>query len=145
MLRSVRNFLHEKDAEQALDLELRSCVDLLAEEKMRQGVGREEARRQALIELGGMEQVKEEVRAVRGLPFLESAIRDVRFGLRNLLRAPGFTCAVILTLGLALGANAAVFTLLDRLILRPLPVEEPGTLVIVNAPPIPGRARLVVM
>ncbi|MFB3904618.1 MAG: ADOP family duplicated permease [Acidobacteriota bacterium] len=145
MLKSARNFLQKRRAEQALDEELRSCVDLLTEEKMQRGVGQAEARRQALIELGGVEQVKEEVRAVRGLPFLEAMIRDVRFGLRNLVRAPGFTVAVILTLGLALGANAAVFALLDRLVLRPLPVKEPAALVIVSAPPIPTRSRLTVM
>ncbi len=145
MWKSVRNFLRKDEAEQALDEELRSSIELLTEEKLRQGVPPAEARRQALIELGGIEQVKEEVRAVRGLPLLEAILRDIRFSVRNLVRVPGFTIAVIVTLGLALGANCAVFSLLDALVLRPLPVAEPSTLVIVNVPPIPTRIKMTVM
>ena len=138
MLGRIRNFLRRNSAEQALDAELQSCVDLLAEERMRRGIAPAEARRQALVELGGVAQVKEEVRDVVGLPLLEAAWRDVRFAVRHLARSPGFSITVILTLGLALGANSAVFALLDKVVLRPLPVKDPGALVIVSAPPIPN-------
>lgn len=139
MFRRVATFLRKRKVEQELDDELRASVDLLAEEHIQKGVEPQDAIRLARIELGGVEQVKEEVRATRGLPILDSAIRDLHHALRNLARAPGFSIAVVVTLSLALGANASVLALLDRLILRPLPVKEPGSLVAVHAPRLPER------
>lgn len=137
MFRCVTTFLRKRHVERELDDELQASVHLLAEEHMKRGAAPQEAVRLARIELGGMEQVKEEVRKARGLPMLDSLMRDFHHGLRNLVRAPGFSIAVVVTLGLALGANASVLALLDRLVLRPLPVKEPGRLVVVNAPPLP--------
>jgi predicted permease len=131
--------MFRRKAEQELDDELRASIDLLAEEHVGRGVEAREALRLARIELGGVEQIKEEVRAARGFRMLDSSIRDLHHGVRNLARAPGFSIAVVVTLGLALGANASVLALLDRLILRLLPVKQPGGLVIVNAPRLPER------
>jgi hypothetical protein len=139
MLRRLATFFRKRQLEQELDEELRATVELLAERHMQRGASSQEAVRLARIELGGAEQVKEEVRGARGLPMLDSLFRDVHHGLKNLVRAPGFSIAVVATLGLALGANASILSLLDRLILRPLPVKEPGSLVAVNAPPLPER------
>jgi hypothetical protein len=139
MLRRVLTFLRKRKVEQGLDDELRASVELLAEENMRQGTSAQEAVRAARIELSGVEQVKEEIRDARGLPFFDSVIRDFHHAIRDLVRSPGFSIAVVATLGVALGANASLLSLLDRLILRPLPVKEPASLVVVAAPPLPGR------
>jgi len=150
MFRRVTSFLRKGQLERELDDELRASIDLLAEEHMKKGVDPQDAIRRARIELGGVDQVKEEVRGVRGLPMLDSVIRDLSEGMRSLVRSPGFSIAVVITLGLALGANASVLALLDRLILRPLPVKEPGSLVAVHAPRLPERpssgiVKMVVM
>ena len=100
MFRRVATFLRKRNVEQELDDELRASVDLLADEHINKGVGPQDAIRLARIELCGVEQVKKEVRATRGLPMLDSTIRDLYHALRNLARAPGFSIAVVVTLGL---------------------------------------------
>jgi hypothetical protein len=111
--------------EQALDDELSSSVELLKEMKMKEGLSHREARRQALIELGGIEQVKEEVRAIRFGRFLDNLARDLRFAVHQLRRNPGFTTTVILTLALSVGANTAIFSLVNALLLKSLPYRHP--------------------
>jgi hypothetical protein len=137
MLRRVIHFFSKRRVEQDLDAELQSTIELLAAEHIRAGASPQDALRLARLELGGIEQVKEDARGARGLPALDSFVRDLRHALRDLMRAPGFSISVVATLGLALGANAAVLSLLDKLILRPLPVSEPDRLVTVVAPPLP--------
>jgi putative ABC transport system permease protein len=112
-----------------LDDELRSSVEVLTEEKMKDGYSRSAARRQALIELGGVEQVKEEVRAIRAGRFLEDFAKDVRFGLRTLAKSPGFTLVAVLILALGIGASTVMFTILDAVLLKPLPFPEPERMV----------------
>jgi predicted permease len=121
-----RNLLRKDTVEQALDEELQSSVEFLTEEKMKDGLSRAAAHRQALIELGGVEQVKEEVRAIRAGRFLEDFARDLRFAFRTLAKSPGFTAVAVITLALGIGANTAVFNIVRELVFspRPYPHEE---------------------
>ena len=123
-----RNLLRRNMVEQSLDDELNSSVELLAEEKMKEGLSHPEARRRALIELGGIEQVKEEVRAIRLGRFLDNLARDLHFAVRQLRRNPGFTVTVIVTLALAIGANTAIFSVVNALLLTSLPYAHPERL-----------------
>ena len=124
-----RNLLRRSTVEQALDEELQSSVELLTEEKMNEGLSPPEARRQALIELGGVEQVKEQVRAIRLGGFLETLARDLRFAARALAKSPGLTAIVVITLALGIGVNTAIFGIVNGMLLRPLPVRAPEQIV----------------
>ena len=128
ILSLFRNLLRKHTVEKALDDELRSSVEILAEEKMKDGFSRSVALRQALIELGGVEQVKEEVRAIRVGNLLENLTRDLRLAFRTLVKAPSFTAVVILTLALGIGANATIFAMVSRFVLQTAPVGDPPTL-----------------
>jgi len=120
-----RNLLRKNTVEQALDDELQSSVELLTEEKMKAGYSQSAARREAQMELGGVEQVKEEVRAIRAGRLLEDLGKDVRYALRTMARSPGFAVVAVLTLALGVGASTAMFTILDAVLLKPLPFPEP--------------------
>jgi predicted permease len=110
----------QRDAELAEELE--SHLQLNIEDNLRAGMSPEAARRDALIKLGGLEQTKQIYREQRGLPMIETAIRDVRFGFRMLWRSPGFSILAILCLTLGIGANAAVFSWMEGLLFRPYPM-----------------------
>ena len=117
----LRNLLRKQAVERALDEELRSSVEILTEEKMKEGYSRSAARRQSLLEVGGVEQVKEEVRGMRAGRFLEDFAKDVRFALRTLAKSPGFTAVAVLALSLGIGANTAVFSIVHDLVFSPRP------------------------
>jgi putative ABC transport system permease protein len=125
----VRWLLHRKQAEQDLDSELQDFIDRSAADKLRPGIPPAEARRLATLELGGIEQAKERVRTFRYGASLDEAGRDVSYALRMFARNPGFVVVVVLTLALGIGANTAIFSLIDALMLRWLPVPNPQELV----------------
>src|SRR5215469_13807421 len=122
-------FLRGRKLDDDLNHEVESHVELAIEENMRRGMSREQARTAALRVFGGMTQVKESYRAQRGVPFFIGLGRDLGYACRRLRSSPGFTLVAILTLALGIGANTAIFTLVEGILLRSLPVADPSRLV----------------
>jgi putative ABC transport system permease protein len=118
---ALRTLLHKQRVETELDMEIRSYVDAAADEKIESGISPTEARRQALAECGGLEQVKQAVRDRRASTTVESVIQDIRYGLRQMRHNPAFTWTAVITLGLGIGATTAIFSAVYALLIRPLP------------------------
>ena len=127
-----RSLFRKQQIDADLDDELHSTIDLLADQKVREGLSPAAARRAARIELGGVEQVKESVRAARVSAWFDSLVQDLRFGLRMLRKSPGFTAVAVLTLAVGIGSASAVFTVLYDAIIRPLPYRDSNQLVYIH-------------
>jgi len=127
--------------EAGMDEELRFHRERYAADLMRSGIPEHDAELRARREFGAIEPLKEECRQARGLRMLDEAAQDLRYAVRSFRRSPGFTFAAILTLALGFGANTALFTLLDRAMLRPLPYPDPGRLVVVSSTDLKAGGR----
>lgn len=128
----VHALLHKDKVERDMDQELRFHLEMEIEANVKRGMSLTEARREALLKFGGLEKVKEECRDVRGAPLVESLLQDVRYGARILFRNRGFTVVAVLTLGLGIGANTAIFSVIYGVLMKPLPYQDGNQLVIVQ-------------
>ena len=144
-IRSIlRNLFRKRQVESRLDDEVRACVDMMTEEKIAAGMSPSEARRVALVEFGGIEQVKQSVRDHRAGAGMERLWQDAHYGLRQLWRNPGFALTVVLTLALSIGANTAIFSIVNALMLKSLPYPHPermGTIYTRVTGPLPSDER----
>ncbi|HZZ37988.1 MAG TPA: ABC transporter permease [Acidobacteriaceae bacterium] len=131
----VRAFFGRDALDQDLDAEMAAHLEMAVEENLRSGMSPDEARRRALVRFGGVQRAREEQRAARGLPFLDVLGQDLRYTARTLRRDAAFTVVAVLILALGIGANVAVFSVVNTLLLRPLPFPDSQQLVWIAPPP----------
>jgi predicted permease len=129
----LRGFFRKAQLDRELDEELASHLEMHVADNVRAGMTPDQARRDALIKLGGVEQTKEDYRDTRGIGWLENILQDLRFGLRMLRKSPGFTTVAMLTLALGIGANTAIFTVVNSVLIRSLPFPRASELIDISA------------
>src|SRR5215471_14800053 len=132
LIRRVRALYRSDEVHQEIEAELQFHLEMRTEENIRSGMTPEEAGSEARKRFGPVARIKEDGYDVRGGRWLETMWRDTRYAFRILIKRPGFTVVAILTLGLGIGANTAMFSIINAMMLRPLPIERPGELFSLN-------------
>src|SRR5438874_4619009 len=133
MWRRMISLLRPARLDREMDKELRFHLERLIEDNVKAGMGAKEARYAALRAFGGVEQISEECRDMRAARFIEELWHDLRYGLRMLRKNPGFTAVAIVTLALGMGATTSIFSLINAVLIRSLPVSRPEQLVLLQA------------
>src|SRR5580692_5792202 len=125
----IKSLFNKTGSERELDEELEEFVSASVEHKRKTSMSADAARRAALLEIGSRNSVKHQVWSSRWESMLESVLQDLRISLRTLLKSPGYTAVALISLALGIGANTAIFTLINQVLLRNLPVRDPEQLV----------------
>src|SRR5437870_1420922 len=132
IMRQILNWLRRGKLESGLDRELEYHIDRRVSDLVRSGLPEREARRQATLELGGLTQVREELRDVWLTRWLRDFAYDIRYSARSFLRSPSFTATTVLSLALGIGATTAIYSLVNQVVLQALPVHRPEHLVLID-------------
>jgi hypothetical protein len=132
MIKQITNWFRRKNLESGLDRELQYHVDWRVTDLIHSGLAEPEARRRVALELGAATQLREEVRDIWLNRWLRDFVHDLRFSARSILRSPSFTATAVLSLALGIGATTALYSLIDQIVLRALPVEHPERLVLID-------------
>ena len=122
----LRGLLSGRRQDEEFDLEMAAHLDMLTDEHIRRGLPPGEARRQAILRFGGPVQIKEQQHENRGLPFVETTLQDIRYGVRALRKSPAYSLVAIATLAIGIGAGTAVFSVVGAVLMRPLPLPGAG-------------------
>src|SRR5215475_3085325 len=133
ILSRIHGLLFDKSLDRDFDQEIQTHLDMLTRENMRRGMSPGEARLAARRKFGPVAGIKENRRDSRGFPIVDTMMKDIRYGLRMLRKYPGSSLIAVLTLGIGIGLNTAVFTVYDSVALRLLPVKDPGEVVRLKA------------
>ena len=143
MVKRLRALLRHGDLDRAMHAEVRFHIEMETEKNIALGMSPEDARRKAMRSFGPMEKHKEEVREARGVSWFENLVADIRYGARALVTHPGYALLAVLTLGLGIGANTAIFSVINGVLLKPLPYEHGDRLVIVQqSRPLQGQPNV---